>query len=122
VVAVTIIGPLHSRVLEGLLDTGSDETVFPERYAAAIGVDLISAPAVRISGVSLAGVLMQQAEVTLRLTDGVEQFEWQAWVGFARGLNRPLLGFAGFLQFFTATFHGDREQVELAANSFYRGT
>ena len=37
-------------------------------------------------------------------------------------LQRPLLGFAGFLQFFTATFHGDREEVELTVNSLYAGT
>lgn len=35
------------------------------------------------------------------------------WVGFSPAISRPLFGFAGFLQFFTATFHGDREQVEL---------
>jgi hypothetical protein len=32
------------------------------------------------------------------------------------------LGFAGFLQYFTATLHGDREQVELAVNALYPGT
>jgi hypothetical protein len=37
-------------------------------------------------------------------------------------LNRALLGFAGCLQFFTATFHGDREEVELTVNSLYPGT
>jgi hypothetical protein len=34
----------------------------------------------------------------------------------------PLLGFAGCLQFFSAHFHGDREEVELSVNSLYRGT
>jgi hypothetical protein len=33
-----------------------------------------------------------------------------------------LLGFAGFLQFFTATFRGDREEVELAVNVLYPGS
>lgn len=28
----------------------------------------------------------------------------------------PVLGFAGFLQFFTATFRGDLEEVELIVN------
>jgi hypothetical protein len=66
---------------------------------------------------------VRYATVTLRLTDGIERREWTAWVGFTRApLRRPLLGFAGFLQFFTATFHGDREEVELAVNSLYRGT
>jgi hypothetical protein len=63
------------------------------------------------------------AEVKLRITDGAEQREWQAWVAFTPAcIRRPLLGFGGFLQFFTAAFYGDREQVELTTNSFYRGT
>jgi hypothetical protein len=33
-----------------------------------------------------------------------------------------LYGFAGFLQFFTAKFEGDREEVELTVNSLYPGT
>ena len=52
-----------------------------------------------------------------------ERHEWPAWVGFTPApLRRPLLGFAGCLQFFTATFSGDREQVELDANALYPGT
>jgi hypothetical protein len=65
---------------------------------------------------------VRYASVTLRITDGVEFREWPAVVGFASGnLTRPLLGFAGFLQFFTATFHGDREEVELTVNPLYPG-
>jgi hypothetical protein len=37
-------------------------------------------------------------------------------------LRRPLLGFAGFLEFFTSTFYGDLEQVDLTINSRYPGT
>jgi hypothetical protein len=33
-----------------------------------------------------------------------------------------LLGFAGFLQYFTATFFGDLEEVELTVNAAYPGT
>jgi hypothetical protein len=31
-------------------------------------------------------------------------------------------GFAGFFQFFTATFDGDREHVELTVNALYPET
>jgi hypothetical protein len=37
-------------------------------------------------------------------------------------MQQPILGFAGFLQYFTATFIGDREEVELTVNSLYPGT
>jgi hypothetical protein len=57
------------------------------------------------------------------MTDGKEQREWPAWVGFTPAkLQSPLLGFAGFLQFFTATLRGDREEVELTINSLYPGS
>lgn len=66
---------------------------------------------------------IRYAQVTLRLTDGTEFREWPAWVGFTSArLKRPLLGFAGFLQFFTATFFGDREQLELATNPLDPGS
>ena len=53
----------------------------------------------------------------------MEQREWPAWVGFtAASMPYPVLGFAGFLQFFTATFHGEREEVELTINGLYPGT
>jgi hypothetical protein len=77
----------------------------------------------RAEGVGLANVPLRYAEVTLRITDGQEHREWQAWVGFtASRLRRPLLGFAGFLQFFESNFQGDLEQVELTVNRLYPGT
>ena len=90
--------------------------------AGQIGIDLSSAPVGAASGIGLSAALLRYAEVTLRIANGGERREWRAMVGFTSApLKRPLLGFAGFLQFFTATFHGDREKVELAVNSLYPG-
>ena len=67
--------------------------------------------------------IVRYAKVTLRITDGHEQREWEGWVGFTSArLHRPLLGHAGFLQFFDATFRGEAEIVELTPNSAYAGT
>jgi hypothetical protein len=66
---------------------------------------------------------LRYAEIALRLTDGKEQREWRAWVGFTPvRLPIPMIGFAGCLQFFGAHFLGDREEVELTVNSLYPGT
>jgi hypothetical protein len=105
------------------LDTGADDTIFPETLAVLIGVDLSNAPSGQGAGSTMAAVPIRYAQVYLRITDGREFREWPAWVGFTPArIYRPLLGFAGFLQFYSAHFHGDREQVELTVNSLYPGT
>jgi hypothetical protein len=123
VIPVTLLGPASSRLVEGLLDTGADDTVFPESLAVRVGVALTTAPEGEAKGVGQAPLRVRYAEVTLRIADSGERREWRAWVGFTSApLNRPLLGFAGFLQFFSALFLGDREAVELTVNSLYPGT
>jgi len=123
IITVSIIVASNTRVALGLLDTGADDTVFPEHLAAPLGIDLSNAPIGYMRTANLGRIPVRYTQVHLRITDGVERREWPAWVGFTPApLNQPLLGFAGFLQFFTATFHGDREQVELTVNSLYPGT
>jgi hypothetical protein len=120
---VSLVGPTDTYVQYGLLDTGADDTVFPEWVATKIGVDLAFAPTGDVTGVGMDPLPVRYAQATIRVAHGGEQREWPAWVGFtAARLQRPLLGFAGFLQFFTATYHGDHEEVKLAVNALYPGT
>ena len=120
---ITLIGPIGTYVDAGLVDPGSDETIFPLIAAVLAGIDLTNAAKGIVTGVGRANVQLRYAEVTLRIAGVNELREWKAWVGFTTApLARPLLGFAGFLQFFTAHFHGDREEVELEVNSLYPGT
>jgi hypothetical protein len=120
---VSVIGPRQTAVERGLLDTGADDTVFPESVAARIGVDLTNAPTGELFAAGSVPVIVRYALVNLRITDGHEFREWPAWVGFtASWLKQPLLGFAGFLQFFTAVFRGKEQEVELEVNSLYPGT
>jgi hypothetical protein len=121
-IPVSLLGPRNTIPTEGLLDTGADDAVFPESMANLIGVDLKNAPQSQLTTATLANALIRYAQVSLRVTDGKERREWP-WVGFTPAkLQTPLLGFAGFLQFFTATFCGDREEVELTVNSLYPGS
>lgn len=118
IVSVGVTGPTSYRAVEALLDTGADDTVFNEAVALDIGVDLSTAPLGTGAGVGGSVLTVRYAEVVLRLIAGTERCEWRAWVEFTSvRLRRGLLGFAGCLQFFTATFHGDREMVELTANA-----
>ena len=106
-VTVTLLGPSNSKAIRALLDTGADDTVFPEDAADILGIDLTNTPSRNLTGIGPAGYRVRYAEIRLRLTDGKEFREWPAWVGFTDApLPIATLGFAGCLQFFTATFHG----------------
>ncbi len=56
------------------------------------------------------------------MTDGKERANGRAGSDSPLPTCFTLVGFAGCLQFFTATFRGDVEEVELAVNRLYRGT
>jgi len=92
--------------------------------ARIAGVDRSTAPTGSATGVGTGGaVTLLYAEVTLRLTDGVEFREWPARVGFTSyPLRRALRGYAGALQFFDVTFRGERELIEIDINSKYPGS
>jgi hypothetical protein len=123
IIPISLVGPADTWAGDCRLDTGADDTVFPEGVASFVGIDLLKAPVGSAAGVGGVPITLRYAQVTLRTTDGLEQREWTAWVGFTpTPLRFPLLGFAGFLQYFTAIFHGDREEVELMVNSLYQGT
>jgi predicted aspartyl protease len=123
VITVTLIGPEGSRVQDALLDTGADDTVFPETLAGALGIDLTNAPTIHGAGVGLIPYVVRLAEVTLCIADNQERREWRAWICFTSApLRQPLLGYAGYLQFFDATFLGQRQVVERTVNSSYPGT
>jgi hypothetical protein len=123
IVTATLIGPRNSVAVPGGLDSYADDTVFPDRLAAYVGIDLTNAPQGTSAGVGQTPVPVKYAQVTLRLTDGTEFREWTGWVGFTPVLmTYALLGFAGCLQFFDTTFYGALEEVELVVNSLYPGT
>ena len=123
VIPVQISGPLGSLVLDACLDTGTDDTLFPKQVARALGIGVTQAPdegeALPIGGSPLR---YPYGRVTLRVADGVEACELEAIVGFIDvALPWPLLGLAGFLQFFDATLKGDQKELLLTPNNSFPG-
>src|SRR5271157_5092344 len=115
IVAVLLTGSPTPQLRDGLLDTGADDTVFSDAVATALGINLSGAPQ---RAISLAGrpqpVICRYSHVELRISDGIETFEWPATVGFvAARLHYSLLSQAGFLQFFSADFDGEAHFVTL---------
>lgn len=124
IIAVRVIGPTGTQLIDGLLDSGSDETVFEEWMALLIGVDLAQASHRDIGLVGrVQPVRVKYISVALRITDGSQEtYEWSAVVGFTQTrLRYPLLGYAGFLQFFDAEFRGHDCDVILTPNAAFPG-
>jgi hypothetical protein len=123
IVAVRITGPSGSRLRDGLLDSGADETILDPSVAPLIGVDLSQALEREINLVGRGRIHCRYASVQLRITDGIaETYEWDTIVGFAPfPILRGLLGFAGFLQFFDAAFRGADQEVTLLPNALFSG-
>jgi hypothetical protein len=124
IISISLSGPTGTRLVRGLVDSGADDTVFPESLAPLLGIDLTNAPEGQLGGFT--GALTTRirfASVILRLATTTDRREWTALVGFtAAPLRHGLLGFAGVLQFFTAEFRSEQEEVELRVNALYPGT
>lgn len=125
IVALRVIGNTGTQLIDGLLDTGSDDTILEEWVAALIGVNLTHAIRRDIGLVGrVQPVVVKYVNVRLRITDGSQEaYEWSAVIGFTpTKLRYPLFGYAGFLQFFNTDFHGDDCEVILTPNAAFPGT
>jgi hypothetical protein len=105
-----------------LLDSGADESLFPEFIAQSIGIDLNNSALESVNYARFGNIPVRRSTTILRVSDGIEIREWNGLVAFTPArLIYPILGFAGCLQFFDATFRGALEEVELIPNSLYPG-
>src|SRR5690349_5506474 len=81
-VAIQVQGPSGPRSLTATLDSGSDDTLLPAYLATRLGIDWDQAPQGEAGTVGGAPVPYRNATVTLRLSDGYEECQWDAIVGF----------------------------------------
>src|SRR4051794_37885916 len=87
VVPVYLIGPGGTRFLDGNLDSGSDDSLFPSYLVPFLGIDLSGAADGGAGAVGGRPIRYRYALVTLRVADGSEACEWDAIVGF---IDAPL--------------------------------
>jgi hypothetical protein len=107
-----------------VLDTGADDTVLPDWIAASLGLDLTGADERSIGLAGRTPLRCRYAPVEIQISDGArETYRWTAVVGFidTAVLPRPLLGYAGFLQYFDAEFRGANLEVLLIPNRSFTG-
>jgi hypothetical protein len=118
-ISLVIRGPLGERLLTGLVDTGSDYTVLPASVAAAFGISLREEPG--ISAKSFGGLELHLlvGDVQLTIEQGGESVSWPESVcffDFGKNRQTAVLGHAGFLDYFTATFDGLNSMLTLIPN------
>jgi hypothetical protein len=107
-----------------ILDTGADDTVLPDWIASAVGLDLTGAEERPIGLAGRTPLRCRYAPAEIEISDGTrETYRWTAVVGFVddRALPRPLMGHAGFLQYFNADFRGADLEVLLVPNRTFPG-
>jgi len=122
IISVRVFGPLGARLLDGCVDCGSDDTIFPLSLARKLGIDLTGAPQGEAHPVGGTIVPYAYAAATLRVSDGVGTCEWKATVGFVDlPLRWALLGHAGFLDFFDTDLRGARREVFITPNPLFPG-
>ncbi len=124
ITAVRISGPGGTWLLDGLLDSGSDDTIFPEWLAGIVGLDLHLATEQEIHLAGRAKPLRcRYLSAQLRITDGKQEtYEWDGVVGFvAVPMKFPLLGQAGFLHYFDVSFLGADHMAVLIPNRSFQG-
>ena len=119
---VDVTGMLSHKLGEGLLDSGSDDTILPANLAPVLGVDLHNAPEGEAKGMGGLPLRYRYATVRLHVTDLRDTCEWDAIVGFVNlPLRRLVLGRTGFLQYFDTKLLGLGAVVELEPNASFPG-
>ena len=114
---------LTSAPIGCLLDSGALRTRMSAELAPLAGVELTGALTERIyvGGIETSGAL---ARVGLTVTDGTEEFSWDAPVWFCDPWPHPfgLAGLEGFLRHFTVTIRAYDEYLDIDPHRESQGT
>ncbi len=120
-IMVSIAGPLGKATSVGLVDTGSDFTIFPKRIAEYLGVPLTESKLTSAAAFGGQELPLQEGEVVLKVTDSEDQVEWVTEVCFfdfpTSESEAIILGDSSFLDYFIATFDGEASELELQPTS-----
>lgn len=104
-------------ISSALVDTGADHTVLPLSIAENVGAELFYDERDAAKGISGHEIAIISGRVHLELLSDDETCAWTAVVGFADFATPEdecgVLGHAGCLEFFSATFDGVGQVVEL---------
>ena len=118
IVPVRLLGPnRHWSTIDALIDTGSDITLFPERLAERLGVDLTDIAEVPLTSALGTIATYRAVELTLELRRFPDTMRWQGVVGFLpRHMTYGLLGTRGFFEFFDVQYSARQRFTEIQSS------
>lgn len=127
VIPVDLAGPHGEVDFYALVDTGSsDDTLIPKCVADELGLVTNEERVEEVTGIGGERIAVVQADVELRVSDGRETVFWNAAVGVVAGRDGGgdyvILGHRSCLEYFTASFSGDRLMLDLTPNVNFPGT
>jgi hypothetical protein len=103
-----------------LLDTGSDDTVFPISAAEDLKVRLGARQHTLVWRGQRHGLAFAEIDMELHAHGNIAS--WRSSIGFTLApLRFPILGIRGCLQYFSATFLGDERVAVLEPNRLFPG-
>jgi hypothetical protein len=109
---IRAIGPTGDALAYGLVDTGADDTMLPDRFIGPLGVVIRPGDHAIIVALDGGFVAVRYGTVDLELRRRGVVYRWSARVAF-HPVARAILGQAGFLEHLTSTFNGRRRHVTL---------
>lgn len=121
VIPIVIDGPNGAMEIWALVDTGADHTVLPRFVAEQLAIPLHQDPTVTATAYGGTPIPLSVGIATLSLSTQGKTVSWTDEFAFhesADGENETaVVGHAGFLNYFTATFDGQAGQLTLIPNS-----
>ena len=114
-IPIRVFGPLGEGLAQGLVDTGADDTILPDRFIQPLGVKLDPHDVSKVRGISGGAMPLRYGTIELEIGRHGDSYRWSAKIAFYPG-SRAILGYFGFLEHFTATFNGLRRHVTLTPN------
>jgi hypothetical protein len=123
VFAITLITPSGQWAIDGMVDSGATDVVFPSHVAQRAGLNLANAPLGQATQAGGTVLTFRYARARLRIADNRDVCEWDAVVGFLTSPGKPyaLLGHAGFLDFFDVLLRGAAKETVVTPNAAFAG-
>jgi hypothetical protein len=114
-IPIQLFGPAGDHEFTALVDTGADDTLFPDYLIRELGVVIPANDYAAISGIEGSMTLVRYGTIDLLIPEAGGGYRWSARVGFHAG-HRVALGHGGFLEYFTASFSGRGRHLTLTPN------